>query len=117
MQGLHGHNPGHKNEGCPGEGPVTSRSMARLTNGVLLHLGVSLREQLGATDRPSGTVPDDHLCRLAAVDDQGVPKDERGRVRTRPDNRGADLFGGSHTPDGLLRDHRLAAFWVATRRG
>ncbi len=44
--------------------------------------------------------PKASLYRLAAVDDHGVPDDERGRVRTQPDDGGADLLGFSHAETG-----------------
>src|SRR5215213_10525417 len=45
-----------------------------------------------------------HLHRVAAVDDQRVPDDERGRVRTQPEHRRRDLLGLAHASDRLLGD-------------
>src|SRR6516225_2837310 len=52
-------------------------------------------------------------CRLSAVDNEGVAEQERSRVRAEPDGRSCDLFGSSHAPDRLLRDHRVASFGCA----
>ena len=49
------------------------------------------------------------LHRLAAIDHQGVPDDEGGRLRTQPDDGRGNLLGPAHPSDRLLRDHPLAA--------
>src|SRR5256886_14408345 len=49
------------------------------------------------------------LRRLAAVDDHGVPDDEGGRVRAKPDDGRGDLLGLAHPADRLLRDHLRAS--------
>ena len=49
------------------------------------------------------------LHRLAAIDHQGVPDDEGGRLRTQPDDGRGNLLGPAHPPDRLPRDHPLAS--------
>src|SRR5438046_4867422 len=57
-----------------------------------------------------GTAPKGLLHRLAAVDDQGVPDDEGGRIRAQPDDGRGDLLGLAHPSDRLLRDPFRAPF-------
>jgi len=49
------------------------------------------------------------LHRLAAIDDQGVPDDEGGRIRAQPDDGRSDLLGLPHPANRLLRDYPLAS--------
>ena len=49
------------------------------------------------------------LHRLAAIDDQGVPDDEGGRIRAQPDDGRSDLLGLPHPANRLLRNYPLAS--------
>ena len=50
------------------------------------------------------------LSRLATVHDQSVADDERGRIRTEPEDGIGDFFRPAHPSDWLLRDHLRAPF-------
>jgi hypothetical protein len=48
--------------------------------------------------------------RLPAVDDQGMPGDDDGRVRTQPEHGSGDLLGLPHPADRLLSGDRISPF-------